>query len=188
MPLQKLQFRPGIVKDVTGYTNEGGWRDSNFIRFRFGFPQSIGGWQKYNGDTIGGSPNTVLGTVRSLMNWIALDSSNFLAVGTNQKYYIEEAGIYNDITPIRQTSVLNNPFTILSGGSYPGYSLNVYNPDHGAVEGDYVSFSNAIDFGGFTAAQLNTTMRIFQIVDENNKKGVKKLKNKSKDERPRVQT
>ena len=83
MAYTKLALRPGINRDVTSYTNEGGWVDGDKIRFRLGFPEKIGGWEKY-------SSNTFLGTARSLFNWVALDGSNYLGIGTHLKYYIEQ--------------------------------------------------------------------------------------------------
>jgi len=97
MPLTKLQFRPGINRETTSYTNEGGWFDMDKVRFRFGYPEKIGGWIKQ-------SSNVFLGTCRALHPWIALDGSNYLGVGTHLKYYINEGGGYNDITPIRATT------------------------------------------------------------------------------------
>ena len=101
MPLTKLQFRPGINKDITTYANEGGWYDCDKVRFRFGFPEKIGGWARL-------SNATFLGTCRALLPWVALDSSRYLGVGTNLKYYINEGGGYNDITPIRKTTAAGN--------------------------------------------------------------------------------
>lgn len=157
MALQKLQFRPGIVRDLSGYTNEGGWRDSNLIRFRLGFPQSIGGWAKY------APHNPFLGTCRSLLNWVTLDSSNLLGMGTNLKFYIEEGGVNYDITPIRDTVTLNNPFTATSGSSV----IAVSDVAHGCVNGDFVTFSGAVSLGGnVTAAVLNKEYQItFVSVD-----------------------
>ena len=97
MPLTKLQFRPGVNQEVTSYSNEGGWRDCDKIRFRMGYPEKIGGWEKL-------SSSTYLGSARALHNWIALDGSNYLGVGTHLKYYIEEGASFNDITPIRSTT------------------------------------------------------------------------------------
>ena len=97
MPLTKLQFRPGINREVTSYTNEGGWYDCDKVRFRFGFPEKIGGWQKYSGTTF-------LGTCRALHPWVALAGESYLGVGTHLKYYINEGGGYSDITPIRETT------------------------------------------------------------------------------------
>ena len=100
MPLTKLQFKPGINKDVTSYSNEGGWVDGDKVRFRLGYPEKIGGWLKY-------SSNQFLGVCRALHNWITLNGSNYLGIGTHLKYYIEEGGAFNDITPLRSTSVAN---------------------------------------------------------------------------------
>jgi len=97
MTLQKLQFRPGINRETTSYSNEGGWFDMDKVRFRFGFPEKIGGWIKQ-------STKSFLGTCRALHPWIALDGSNYLGAGTHLKYYINEGGGYNDITPIRVTT------------------------------------------------------------------------------------
>lgn len=97
MPLQKLQFRPGVNRETTSYSNEGGWFDMDKVRFRYGFPEKIGGWVKQ-------STNTFLGTCRALHPWSALDGSQFLGVGTNLKYYVNEGGGYNDITPVRATT------------------------------------------------------------------------------------
>jgi hypothetical protein len=97
MPLTKLQFRPGINREITSYSNEGGWFDCDKIRFRYGFPEKIGGWLRL-------SATTFLGTCRALHPWVALDGSRYLGVGTHLKYYINEGGGYNDITPIRVTT------------------------------------------------------------------------------------
>ena len=100
MPLTKLQFKPGINTDITSYSNEGGWVDGDKVRFRLGYPEKIGGWLKY-------SSNQFLGACRALHNWITLNGSNYLGIGTHLKYYIEEGGGFNDITPLRSTSVAN---------------------------------------------------------------------------------
>ena len=97
MPFTKLQFKPGVNRETTSYTNEGGWYDCDKVRFRFGFPEKIGGWAKLSGSYF-------LGSCRSLHPWVALDGSKYIGVGTNLKYYINEGGGYNDITPIRSTT------------------------------------------------------------------------------------
>ena len=97
MPLSKLQFRSGVNQEITSYSNEGGWRDCDKIRFRFGYPEKMGGWEKY-------TSSTYLGSARALHNWIALDGSNYLGIGTHLKYYIEEGQGLNDITPVRATT------------------------------------------------------------------------------------
>ena len=94
MPLAKLQFKPGINKETTSYSNEGGWNDCDKIRFRFGYPEKIGGWEKL-------SNNTYLGTPRTLHTWTNLAGDKFLGLGTDRKYYIESGGTYNDVTTIR---------------------------------------------------------------------------------------
>ena len=104
MALSKLQFRSGVNKETTSYSNEGGWFDVDKVRFRSGFPEKIGGWTKQ-------SENSFLGTCRSLHPWVALDGSRFVGVGTNRKYYIESGAAFYDITPIKKTVNLTNPFT-----------------------------------------------------------------------------
>ena len=94
MPLKKLQFRPGIVRDVTDYTNEGGWRDGDKIRFRMGFPETIGGWTRY-------TSSTFLGTCRDLHAWTSLIGTNLVSAGTNLKLYVVDGNDPVDITPIR---------------------------------------------------------------------------------------
>ena len=161
MPLTKLQFRPGVNREVTSYSNEGGWRDCDKIRFRFGYPEKIGGWEKY-------ASSTYLGSARSLHNWIALDGSNYLGIGTHLKYYIEEGQSFNDITPIRLTTSAGACTFAATNGSAV---ITVTDSSHGAVENDFVTFSGAASLGGnITAAVLNTEHQITQIVNANSYK------------------
>ena len=97
MPLTKLQFRPGINKETTSYSNEGGWFDMDKVRFRYGFPEKVGGWEKT-------SSTYFLGTCRALHPWVSLAGDRFIGVGTHLKYYINEGGAYQDVTPIRLTT------------------------------------------------------------------------------------
>jgi hypothetical protein len=99
MPLTKLSFKPGIVSDITSYSNEGGYVDGDKIRFRLGFPEKIGGWVKATG-------NTYQGTARSIHNWSALDGSNYLGLGTTFKYYIEEGGVHLMISLLIEQQLL----------------------------------------------------------------------------------
>jgi len=156
MPFVKLQFRPGIVRDVTSYTNEGGWRDGDKIRFRNGFPEMIGGWQRY-------SNNTFLGTCRALLPWSDLDNTPYMGVGTNLKYYVERGGGYYDVTPIRATTAAGDvTFSATSGSS----TVTVSDTSHGALENDFVTFSGAVSLGGtVTADVLNGEHQIISIVD-----------------------
>jgi len=158
MPLTKLQFRPGIVRDLTSYSNEGGWRDGDKVRFRLGYPEKMGGWAKY-------SSSTFLGTCRALHNWIALDGSNFLGLGTHVKYYIEEGGTYNDITPIRETTAAGDVTFAATNGSA---IITVSDTNHGAVLGDFVTFSGAVDLGGnVLAAILNAEHEVTAVTNNN---------------------
>tara|TARA_R100000700_G_C3178551_1_gene154399 strand:- start:3474 stop:5369 length:1896 start_codon:yes stop_codon:yes gene_type:complete len=160
MPLFKLQFKPGINKEVTSYSNEGGWRDSDKIRFRFGVPEKIGGWIK---DTL----NTFLGTSRALKTWVTLSGLKLLGVGTNLKYYINRGGEYKDITPLRATiNVSNNGVTTGSAGS--GIVTIQTASAHGAVQNDFVTLASLTTTDGITAAQLN---KEHQIIDLTNTSG-----------------
>ena len=95
MPITSLKFRPGINKETTSYSNKGGWNDCDKVRFRFGYPEKLGGWEKY-------STNTFLGVSRSLHAWANLEGNKYLGVGTEIKFYIEESESYKDITPLRR--------------------------------------------------------------------------------------
>lgn len=149
MPIKKLQFQPTVNKESTIYSAEGAWRDSDKIRFRFGFPQKIGGWTRKNS-------NTFLGVCRSLTSWVTLAREQLVGVGTNLKYYIERGGTYNDMTPLRRTVTLTNPFQTTNGST----TVVVTDPAHQAITGDFVTFSNAVSVGGVPASTLN---REFQI-------------------------
>jgi hypothetical protein len=225
MPLTKLQFRPGINREITSYSNEGGWFDCDKIRFRFGFPEKIGGWLRL-------SSTTFLGTCRALHPWVALDGSRYLGVGTHLKYYINEGGGYNDITPIRATTAAGDvtfdavantlsagidalqttipltsstgfppsgliqigseqiryatvtgndlegitrgvngtiPAAHLSGAAVDCATLTVSDTDHGALDGDFVTFSGAASLGSqITADVLNQEYQITSIIDDDN--------------------
>ena len=157
MPLTKLQFRPGINRDVTSYSNEGGWVDCDKVRFRQGFPEVIGGWEKY-------SEERYLGTVRALHNWVALDGSDFLGLGTELKYYVEQGQQFYDVTPIRKTSTNSVTFAATNGSSV----ITVTDSNHLAVQNDFVTFSGAVSLGGnITAAVLNQEYQIVSIVNTN---------------------
>jgi len=156
VPLTKLQFRPGIVRELTSYANEGGWFNCDKIRFRFGTPEKLGGWIKL-------SAATYLGSARALKPFVALDGSQFNGVGTHLKYYIEEGGGYNDITPIRLTTSAGDvTFSATNGSS----TITVSDTAHGAIVDDFVTFSGAASLGGnVTAAVLNQEYQIASIVN-----------------------
>ena len=156
MPLTKLQFRPGIIREVTSYTNEGGWFNCDKIRFKFGMPEKLGGWQKK-------SNNTFTGLARALKAFVALDGSIFTGVGTTFKYYIESGGEYNDITPLRETTSAGAVTFAATNGSS---TLTVTDSSHGAIADDFVTFSGAATLGGnITAAVLNQEYQIVSVPD-----------------------
>ena len=158
MPLTKLQFKPGIISDITSYSNEGGFVDGDKVRFRFGFPEKFGGWSKY-------TTSTYEGTARRLHNWVSLDGSDFLGVGTELKYYIEEGQTFNDITPIRSTTSAGDVTFAATNGSA---TITVTDPAHGANENDFVTFSGAASLGGnITATVLNAEYKIVSLVSSN---------------------
>ena len=144
MPLQKIVLKSGVNRENTRYTNEGGWYESNLVRFRQGTPEKIGGWVQI-------SANTFLGVCRSLWNWVTLASQNLLGVGTNLKFYIETEGTYNDITPITSVRTLTNPFsatgtstTVTVTDAAGGYAVNSFVTFNGATS------TSALTVGGVT--------------------------------------
>ena len=146
MPLKKLTLKAGVNRENTRYTTEGGWYVSDKVRFRQGTPEKIGGWTRI-------SANSFLGTCRSLWNWITLGGFNLLGVGTNLKFYIEQGGVYNDITPIRASSTINNnPFA--GNGTT---TVTVTDTAHGGITGDFVTFSGA---AGTYATTFNAEFQI----------------------------
>ena len=146
MPLQKILFKPGVNKENTRYTTEGGWYDCDKIRFRQGNPEILGGWQRI-------SSNTYNGVCRSLWNWTTLGNFNLVGVGTNTKFYIQNGGAYYDITPIRVTTTLGaNPFT--GNGTT---TVTVTATSHGATTGSFVTFSGVT---GTYATELNAEFQI----------------------------
>ena len=139
MPLSKLQFRPGINRENTNYASEGGWFDCDKIRFRSGFPEKIGGWQNLAA-SVDGVYNTYKGVCRNLTNWITQNSSNLLALGTEQKLYVENGGAFYDITPVRAAVTIDtNPFAITTGSKL----VTVTDTAHLITTGTYVTFSGA---------------------------------------------
>jgi hypothetical protein len=158
MPLSKILFKPGVNKENTRYTTEGGWYECDKIRFRQGNPEKIGGWTQF-------SSSTFMGVCRSLWNWATLAGDNLVGVGTNLKFYILRGNDYFDVTPIRKTVTLTNPFTATNGSNV----IAVSEVGHGCVDGDFVSYSGAgiVGLGGnITAAVLTGTFQITYIDDD----------------------
>tara|TARA_R100000995_G_scaffold10496_1_gene4340 strand:- start:138 stop:2021 length:1884 start_codon:yes stop_codon:yes gene_type:complete len=158
MPLQKFLFNPGIDKEGTAYTAEGGWFDGNLIRFRKGLPEKIGGWAK-------DSLNSFLGTGRKLHAWVNLQGTKFLGLGTRVKLYIQEGDVFNDVTPLRVTTSAGDVTFAATNGSS---TITATDSVHGAVVGDFVTFSGAASLGGLvTAAVLNQEYEISTIPSAN---------------------
>lgn len=139
MSLKKIILKPGINRESTRYSTEGGWYDCDKVRFRQGYPEKIGGWQRF-------SANTYLGVCRSLWNWVTLAGANLVGVGTHIKFYIAKGGGYFDITPVRATATLTDPFGTTDGSA----TVLVTDTAHGATTGSYVTFSGATAVGGLT--------------------------------------
>ena len=159
MPLQKILFKPGINRENTRYTTEGGYYECDKVRFRQGNPEKIGGWTPF-------SSNTFLGVCRSLWNWITLAAENLVGVGTNLKFYILKGNDYYDVTPIRKTVTLTNPFTATNGSAV----IAVSEVAHGCVAGDFVTYSGAgiVGLGGnITIPVLTGTFQITFVDDDN---------------------
>ena len=162
MPLAKFRFAPGINKEGTEYTAEGSWFDSDKMRFRSGYPEKIGGWKKY-------SSGTYLGTARSLHQWDDLGGTDFMGIGTNLKWYVEEGGVYNDVTPIRATTSAGDvTFSATDGES----TVTITDSSHGAVTGDFVTFSgvdsDGLGSGGnITEAVLEQEYQIDLVTNAN---------------------
>lgn len=185
MPLQKLQFRPGVNREGTTLSNEGGWFDCDKVRWRSGYPEKIGGWQRDGGVAATTESVTTLvatsglttaavapsgafwGVAKAMWNWINLTGYNLLAVGTNLKYYIQNSsgGAYNDVTPIRLTNTaVANAFTTTNTSS----TVTVNDPGHGAQAGDFVNITSVSGtVNGITAAQLTGEFQV-QTVTSNN--------------------
>jgi len=147
MPLQKILFKPGVNRENTRYTTEGGWYDCEKIRFRQGTPEKIGGWQQF-------SAYTYKGTCRSLWSWDSLSGIGYIGVGTHLKFYIEQGGVYNDVTPLRAVQTgLNGPFAATSGST----TITVTDTSHGALDGDFVTFFGAVALSTQTFTRSTAT-------------------------------
>ena len=155
MAFQRLQFRPGVVRDQTNYTGEGGWWDGDKVRFFSGYPQKIGGWKEY-------TVNTLIGTCRQMWGWITTFSDNFLGLGTNAKVYIEAGGNLADITPYADISVAGDVTFLATDGSA---TITVTDSGVSATAENYVTISGALGLGGnITAAVLNQNYKIATVV------------------------
>ena len=170
MPLQKLQFRPGINRENTTYASEGGYFASNKIRFRSGQPEKIGGWEADTGttaSTLVPPTGKLWGVARNMINWLNLAGYNLLGIGTNLKYYIQNGvgGFSYDVTALRTTTAAGEVTFSATNGSP---TLTVTDIAHGAQAGDFVTYSGAVTLGGnITATILNAEFQIASYVSSN---------------------
>jgi hypothetical protein len=158
MPFIKLQFRPGVNRDQTDYTNEGGWYACDKVRFRSGFPEKVGGWAK-------ATPTPIAGVCRNMWNWITTFSDNLLSLGTNEKLYIEAGGNYSDITPLRTvnpTLITPNTDNCIQTDTAEPTTITVVIPvGHGTQTGNYVTISGVVGpVGGVAASQINGNHKV----------------------------
>jgi len=163
MPLNKVQFKPGINKEITKYTNEAGWSDCDKVRFRQGYPEKIGGWTRHGG-------NTFTGVCRSLHQWISLAFVKYTGLGTNVKFMVETGQNYYDVTPLRTTVTLGaNPITTANTST----SVTIAHTAHGATLGSYVTLSGVSGtINNVPASDLNKEHAITEIVDADSYKVV----------------
>jgi hypothetical protein len=147
MPFIKLQFKPGVNRDQTDYSNEGGWRECDKIRFRSGYPQKIGGWVK-------ASPTAFVGVCRQMWNWITTYSDNFLALGTNERVYIETGGVYHNITPFDTALAGSNTFAVNNGIALVTVTTTTALPAW-LDTGELVLIAGMSALGGIPAIEIN---------------------------------
>jgi hypothetical protein len=165
MAFIKVQLKPGVNRDQTNYTGEGGWWDADKIRFFSGYPQKLGGWLKLIPGTTIGTSSYILGTCRQMWNWVTTFSDDFMALGTNEKVYIEVGTNLYDITPLRSTTAAGDVTFAATNGSS---TITVADTAFGSAAGDYVTFSGAVTLGGnITAAVLNQNYEIATVVNVN---------------------
>lgn len=158
MPYASIRFRPGINREVTSHTNEGGWQDCDKVRFRMGFPETIGGWER-------ATLVPFQGICRKLHTWATLAGDELIGVGTHLKLYLSKGGAMANITPIRATTAAGDVAFAATDGST---TLTVTDLGHGAILGDFVTFSGAVGLGGvITADVLNQEFQVARIVDVN---------------------
>ena len=160
MAYTDLRFKAGINKEITPYSEENGWIDCDKIRFRFGYPEKLNGWDKSST-----SDKAFLGQCRGMHEWVALSGEKFLGVGTEQKYYIKQGADYKDITPVRNTTSAGDVTFAATNGSPV---ITVTDVNHGCVVNDFVTFSGAASLGGnITVAILNQEYQITEVIDGN---------------------
>ena len=157
--LGKIKLQPGINRDTTAYTNSGGWFDSDYIRFRNGMPEKIGGWTRIYEDQ-----TALIGKCRKLYDWSDLVGTKYLACPTNIKFYVDNSSSVIDITPIRRSVTLGtNPIETTNASS----TITITDVNHGAVAGDYITISGSSNVNGVLATQINKNLIVSNVINSN---------------------
>jgi hypothetical protein len=157
--LGKIKLQPGINRDTTAYTNSGGWFDSDYIRFRNGLPEKIGGWTRIYEDQ-----TALIGKCRKLYDWSDLVGTKYLACPTNIKFYVDNSSSIIDITPIRRSVTLGtNPIETTNASS----TITITDVNHGAVAGDYITISGSSNVNGVLATQINKNLIVSNVINSN---------------------
>ena len=155
--LSKIKLEPGINRDTTNYANTGGWFDSNFIRFRNGLPEKIGGWTR-----VYANQTALLGKCRKMYDWSSLVGTSYLAIPTNIKFYVDNSSGIIDITPLRRSVTLAaSPIATTNTSN----TIVITDVNHGASIGDYITIAGAVDTNNITAAQINKEFVISNVID-----------------------
>lgn len=157
--LAKIQLKPGINRDATNYANSGGWFDSDYIRFRNGLPEKIGGWTR-----VYANQEALIGKCRKLYDWSSLTGTPYLAIPTNVKFYVDASSGIIDITPLRRNVLLANNAIETSNGSS---SITITDVNHGAVVDDYITITGAVGFNGLADGQINDEFLVDSVINSN---------------------
>lgn len=157
--LAKIKLQPGISRDLTDYTNSGGWFDADFIRFRNGLPEKIGGWEK-----VYANQTALIGKCRKMYDWSSLVGASYLAIPTNVKFYVDNSSSIIDITPLRRSVTLaTDPIATSNGSS----TITVTDVNHGATIGDYITISGSSNVNGVLTTSLNKEHVISGVANAN---------------------
>jgi hypothetical protein len=153
----RLALKPGIDKQNTEYGAEGGWIDGDYIRFRYGLPEKMGGWTQFTE-----TQSYLVGQASDIFTWNSLDGSPYVILGTTKKLYVFNGGLWSDITPIRSTTAAGDvTFSATNGSAI----ITVTDVNHGALSGDFVTFSGASSLGGnITASILNSEYQVTSVL------------------------
>lgn len=157
--LSKIQLKPGINRDATNYANSGGWFDSDYIRFRNGLPEKIGGWTK-----VYANQTALIGKCRKMYDWSSLVGNSYLAIPTNVKFYVDNSSQIVDITPLRRSVTLGSSPIATSNGSQ---TITITDVNHGVVIGDYITISGAATTNGILSTDINKEFVVANVINSN---------------------